>query len=561
MPSIVEHIAEIRTFLDAGEALGVIMPTHIRAKLDGIDPVGGGKLRVALVGGFSEGKTALAAAWLGRVTDDMRISQGESTDKVVVYDAGDGVELIDTPGLFGFGETSESDGGAKRFKDMTRRYVSEADLLLYVLNPSNPLKESHRAELTWLLRDLGLLPRTVFVLGRFDTVADVEDDDEYLHHLDIKRANVRARLRDLVGLTDVEEAALAIVGVAANPFDEGIESWLQRPAEHAKASHLAELREATTAALERAGGTEEVKRNTCITILSDVAQQFVGPARVSAQSLEAETALADERAKEEEPRLNRYRREAGEAQIALMNQVSDLLTDMIVEAKNTDMAGFEEFFDRKIGPDGEVLGVAIKTMFVRELGPVSRELVNMGASFVAEADESAVVAGLFGKATDAIKGGVKVSNKTVLKMRDWVMPSFKFKPHGAIKTARFANGVLVGVGIAIEGWTMLRDHQKQERFAKERQAIVDALTEQRTMLLAHLDTPDFLSTYFPQIGEMEELFAMLAAAFRDAAERNRRMRDWAAQAESLRERLLPAPDTGYFQAPGGHATVEMTIPR
>lgn len=80
------------------------------------------------------------------------------------------------------------------------------------------------------------------------------------------------------------------------------------------------------------------------------------------------------------------------------------------------------------------------------------------------------------------------------------------------------------------------------------------------MLLAHLDTPDFLSTYFPQIGEMEELFATLAAAFRDAAERNRRMRDWAAHAESLRDRLLPAPDTSFFQAPGGRAIVEMTIP-
>lgn len=556
MPSVTEEIADIRSFLDAGEAMGISLPPHLREKLDRIEHASGGKLRVALVGAFSEGKTSLAAAWLGRLTPDMRIRQSESTNTVAIYDAGDGVELIDTPGLFGSGETTGGTGTIERFKDMTRKYVSQADLLLYVLNPSNPLKESHRAELLWLLRDLDLLPRTVFVIGRFDLIADMDEEEEFQQHLKVKRENVRSRLRDLVGLDDEEDASLSIVAVAANPHGKDIEDWLTRPAEHAKASRVSELRAVTASKLEAVGGADAVKRSTCLTIVSDVAQHLVAPARSAAADAERQAALADEKAREEGPRLNRYRRGAGEAQVALLRQVNDHITGLIIEAKNTDMAGFEEFFDRKIGRNGVTLGVKIKTAFIEELGPISHDLVDMGASFVAENEGGQLASKVFGRATDALKGGAKVTNKTVLKMRDWVMPSFKFAPHGAIKAAKFANKTLAGIGILAEGWTMLKDHQKKERFEDAREAIVNALQDQLDGIVAHINAPDFMATYFPQIAEMELLFATLASAFRDAAERNSRMRDWADQAEFLRDRFRLGSAPFYVDGPAeGVATV------
>ena len=83
--------------------------------------------------------------------------------------------------------------------------------------------------------------------------------------------------------------------------------------------------------------------------------------------------------------------------------------------------------------------------------------------------------------------------------------------------------------------------QKAEKFAKDRQAIVDDLEEQRAAILAQIDAPDFLSIYFPQIDAMRNLFAALAAAFAEAAERNRKMRDWATEAETLRLRFGSEP--------------------
>ncbi len=60
------------------------------------------KLKVALVGGFSEGKTSIAAAWIDRLDESMNIAHQESSDAVKIYDIDNEMELVDTPGLYGF---------------------------------------------------------------------------------------------------------------------------------------------------------------------------------------------------------------------------------------------------------------------------------------------------------------------------------------------------------------------------------------------------------------------------------------------------------------------------
>lgn len=532
---------DVLRFMEAGEELGVVVPPHLRGKLDQLATADAGKLRVALVGGFSEGKTSLAAAWLGMLPDDMTIAQGESSNAVTVYDAGDEVELIDTPGLFGFKEAITADGIAERYKDLTRKYVSEADLVLYVLNPSNPLKESHREELIWLFRDLGLLPRTVFVIGRFDMVADLDDDADYAANLGIKKAGIRARMVDLIGLSDAEVGDLSIVGVAANPYDEGIRAWLERPDEYARLSRVGDLRRVTARKLEAVGGAGAAKRQTCLAILRDVADRLVTPAREAAEQAEREAAVADGKAREEGPRLARYKREAGEAQIALRRTVIDYLGELIIEAKSTDMENFADFFDRKVGPNGVVVEATIRNAFTRELGPTSQQLVAMSTTFAVDAPEGNAMTVALGKVAGRYGSGVSVNNTMVLKARDWVMPALKFKPYGALKLARAANGALAGIGIAVELWSMWKDAQKRQQFDKDRQAIVDDLELQRSALLAQIDAPEFITTYFPQIGEMQALFEAFAAAFSSAAERHRRMREWAMEAENFHLRFEGAP--------------------
>ena len=189
----VEILEKLKEIISNGTKLGLAISPAVIKKIERVTEMMGEnqKLKVALIGGFSEGKTSIAAAWLGRIDkSSMKICQQESSDEVNVYDVDSEIELIDTPGLFGFKEKYNDDERiVEKYKDITKKYVSEAHLVLYVMDPTNPIKASHKEDLQWLFRELGLLSRTVFVLSRFDEVADVEDDWEYQETLKIKKEN------------------------------------------------------------------------------------------------------------------------------------------------------------------------------------------------------------------------------------------------------------------------------------------------------------------------------------------------------------------------------------
>ncbi|MGV5324416.1 LeoA/HP0731 family dynamin-like GTPase, partial [Pseudomonas aeruginosa] len=251
-------LGKLQRFLGQGVEAGVSIDPALSGKLqNAIDSVAGERLKVALIGGFSEGKTSIAAAWMERLDkSSMKISHQESSNEVKVYEVGEDFVLIDTPGLFGFKEQENAETHTiEKYKDITKKYVSEAHLVLYVMNSTNPIKESHKEDLTWLFRTLDLLPRTVFVLSRFDEVADVEDEQDYQANLQVKQNNVTGRLRELVGLNDQEAAELSIVAVAANPFDLGVDHWLANLEQFKALSHIATLQSATTGKIRQNGGS------------------------------------------------------------------------------------------------------------------------------------------------------------------------------------------------------------------------------------------------------------------------------------------------------------------
>ncbi|EMH27410.1 hypothetical protein HMPREF1421_01425 [Helicobacter pylori GAM265BSii] len=219
---------------------------------------------MALVGGFSCGKTSIAAAWIERLDKSMKIDHQESSDEVQIYDIDNEIELVDTPGLFGFKEKTTDSGKIERYKDITKKYISEAHLILYALNPSNPIKESHKDDLNWLFRTLNLLSRTIFVISRFDEEADIEDEEDYNKRFKIKKENIQNRLNELISLSEEEKESLIIVAVAANPFDLGVEHWLKHQEEFQKLSHIKALQDATQKKIKENGGKltiiEEAKK-------------------------------------------------------------------------------------------------------------------------------------------------------------------------------------------------------------------------------------------------------------------------------------------------------------
>ncbi|MFP6011674.1 labile enterotoxin outputA [Helicobacter pylori] len=98
-----ENLKKLLDFVCTGEEYGIKIEESLKEKIrSAMENVAGQKPKVALVGGFSEGKTSIAAAWIDRLDESMKIDHKESSDEVKIYDIDDEIELVDTPGLFGF---------------------------------------------------------------------------------------------------------------------------------------------------------------------------------------------------------------------------------------------------------------------------------------------------------------------------------------------------------------------------------------------------------------------------------------------------------------------------
>ncbi|GAA7650592.1 50S ribosome-binding GTPase [Helicobacter pylori] len=118
-----EILKKLLDFVHTGEEYGIKVEESLKDKIrNAMKDVSGQKLKVALVGGFSCGKTSIAAAWIERLDkESMKIDHQESSDEVKIYNIDDEIELIDTPGLFGFKVKEHDSGKIERYKDITKK--------------------------------------------------------------------------------------------------------------------------------------------------------------------------------------------------------------------------------------------------------------------------------------------------------------------------------------------------------------------------------------------------------------------------------------------------------
>ncbi|RTQ89641.1 MULTISPECIES: LeoA/HP0731 family dynamin-like GTPase [Stenotrophomonas] len=540
-------LRDLLSFLKAGEDFGVTMDDAFERKLEAaIGTVMGERLKVALVGGFSEGKTSIAAAWMNRLDrDGMKISQRESTDHVLEYPVGDDLLLVDTPGLFG---EREVDG--ETYKELTRKYVSEANLVLYVMDPTNPVKESHKAELIWLFRDLALLSRTVFVLSRFDAVADLEDEGEYQRLLEVKRSAVRQRLVELIALSPGEAEALSIVAVSANPYEQGIEYWLANQDQHRQLSRIGLLQQATVGQIRSSGGTDRLVADTRVAIIGDVLSKHLPIAVERGALINAEVERLAETVQDLSTQFSATVEEARDAEAQISRFLGQYFADLILQAKGADMQTWTDFFEREVGADGIIIRMRLQEEYSKSLRTAKLNLEAVQGSFVEEINHfNTVVSSLGQQGVKYLLDAKLVNNKSVLMMRDGVVSAgkmvgfdlgknLKFAPWGAHKLAGGVNGALAGLGIALEVWDSYQAFEKEQKFKAGVAEFVAMLESQRELLYQELDgtagDSRFVRIYFPDLHELHEVLNSLKSALDDMSSRKVRFDSWHRQADALR---------------------------
>ncbi len=79
----INSLLQLRGMLEMLGEMGINISDDLQKVTSAINAIESDVLRIALLGAFSDGKTSVIAAWLGKVMDDMNISMDESSDWLV----------------------------------------------------------------------------------------------------------------------------------------------------------------------------------------------------------------------------------------------------------------------------------------------------------------------------------------------------------------------------------------------------------------------------------------------------------------------------------------------
>ena len=541
-------LQKIASFLNQGEELGIGSNSDLIGKLQvAINSIKDDKLKIALIGGFSEGKTSIVAAWLNKLDkSSMKISHQESSNEVKIYQIDDELTLIDTPGLFGFKEKQNPDTNQiEKYKDITKKFVSEAHLVIYVMNSTNPIKESHKDDLIWLFRDLDLLPRTVFVLSRFDEVADVADEAEYQDKLSIKTNNVIGRLTDLINLTETEKTNLAIVAVSANPFDMGLDYWLNKFDEFKQLSHISSLQTKTAEKINLNGGIELIIEESKKTIIKDILNKQLPIAIENDKKIKVENEKLAVANRELDEQLKSTEKNIANAVQKLNSFVMEYFTGLIMQIEGKTMEDFSKFFEREIGNDAIIINNKIESEFRKHLNSINLEIEKVQLSFDNEINHyNSTITQLGKQGLNYLNSSKIINNTNILAVRNvirdgaktlgWdISKALNFASHGAKNLARFLNNAVVGLGFAVEIWDSWSEAKKVEEFNKKMQLMKADFEKQRSDLIELLKSADFENKFFPNFVALKVNHDEITEKIELGKQQQRKFQDWREFGESI----------------------------
>lgn len=503
-------LEKLQGFLEQGkdfELFGISVDDSLEKLQKAKDKINQRKLKVVFIGGFSEGKTSIASAWLGKVVG--KIDSAESSDEVAFYDTKDDeIEIFDTPGLFGFKEKGQG-VNAEKYKDITKKFVSEADIILYVMNPTNPIKASHKEDLEWLFRTLNLLPRTIFVLSKFDEVADMGDDDDFESEFATKKdKSIIPSLNELIKLNANEKAQLKVVAVSANPEGKGLDFWLENQSEFKKLSHIDSLQNATTEIIKQNGGLESITLEAQSSIVSDIVSKQLPQAITLQNKIKGDMQRLDESIKALRKDMECTNDKINDAQMALREFVARYFNDLIRQIKGTSLETFGDVMQKEIGSEGSLMSARVQNEFQRHTHSVISELQTSIERFDKERGDFEKAVSSYGKqGVEWLQKSGVINNQNVLLARDLlktglekigvnVGTALNFKPWGAINFAKGATVVLAVFGLALEVWDSYRQYEKEQKFQEAKAKIVEMLENQMKELLSTInDTKKFYALF------------------------------------------------------------------
>lgn len=486
-------------------------------------------LRIALLGAFSDGKTSVIAGWLGQIMNNMKIDSDESSNELAIYhpdNLPEKCEIIDTPGLFGDKTQTDERGQTIQFSDLTRKYISEAHLIFYVVDATNPLKESHKDTVQWILRDLNKISSTVFIINKMDEVADLRDPDEFEQQAKIKTDNLVGKLERFIQLTAEERKKLNIVCLASNPNGRGLDFWFGKKDIYEDRSRINSLKQITTHILSNTAKDTLIKK-TGLDVVKDIVTQNLELAeqQYSGMDLYIQNTQTD---------IINMRNDIERGRNAFINAKQDLVSELTSLERNLlgniralNQENVKSFVECEIGHTNDDTGYKLRLTIEQTCEKHFRQSANilndLRLSIEHQLDNSEKFANSITKhalsastmalkqvsklPVSTIKTGVFAARNTLSSITG---ASLKFKPWGATKLAAGIGKWAGPIGLGIQVFADYREIAQQQKAEEDLLRLHDDLAN---LVCEHFKAVyDLLSNnekaitnFAPQFGQLQEL--------------------------------------------------------
>lgn len=485
-----------------------------------------GKLKIALVGAVSDGKTSTVAGYLGYSDESMKIADEESSDEIIEYEPkiyGEKVTpcvFVDTPGLFG-----------RKYSSKTEKYISEAHIVMFVVSAINPLKESHRDTVKYLLAKLKKFDNTIFIINVMDKVCDYTDDEDFKEKAQTKMEYLRENVAEFLNIS-VEDQLIKnmnIVCIAADPDGNGLIDDVNR----GKTNYW--LREENIEKYEKYSKMPILRTVVNNVVSNTISEKLLE--EVALDSIKQEVAIILERLKlESEILVNRVVPETEHLLKTLESDVTEAkknlkkeirpFTDEIKSLEKEICFAIEnampdtliQVIDDYIGggeEPGYKLNLAIQNIVIDHFEGIITETCNKIETDFENTSQN--IDNLFSKVGNGAKGignAAKGVNKGMVKSaRDFLSKygiKIKFKPYGMEKLTKFINKGIPIIGTAVSLITdcvsLFLKNKELKKFNDNKKKIENSIKDYFKAIYDNLNLSKdtFFNTFAPEIIEMEK---------------------------------------------------------
>lgn len=475
---------------------------------DVIATAGDNEIKIVLLGSFADGKTSTIAGLMGDVMDNMKIDSDESSDGLEYYrpkNLKKGFLIVDTPGLFGTKER-EINGENVQFSDLTIKFISEAHIVMYVTSAVAPIKESHSKILRRVLRDLGKLDSTIFVLNKMDeTGANITNEEAFNSMSAIKKQFLIERLRSIISLTPHEEERLKIVCISADPKEKGIQNWLKTPERYAQLSRIDALQNSLNSLVSTAD-VKKLQADTINASLNEVQHTFAYIYLNYTRPLRTNISRFKEDFDELQEQLERVKNDLLKSKSEMFMQLDLYRKHLLQKIADCSYEEMSVLLNNEIGVVDKKVTFYVVESRVNDIlnecclsndSSLNCTWMDMKTKFE---KQDGMLRDIAEQGINALKG---VNNKTVLGARDLFFKSHKFKPWGAVKMAKNIGKAAVCLQVALTALELYHQYKRNKELKEMIQALTDAVSKYFSEIFKLMGSDaDYFANFAPDYNEM-----------------------------------------------------------